>query len=88
MIQISQMKLPVKHTEEELKKAIAKVLKSIEDFTQKYDIIVGIHDIMVHDYGPGRKIVSFHAEIPANSDICMAHDIIDQMEQDIYDEFN
>ena len=64
------------------------LVKEIEEFSKKYDMIVGIHDMMIHDYGPGRKIVSFHAEIPANSDICMAHDIIDQMEQDIYDEFN
>ena len=62
-------------------------VKEIENFAKKYEIIHGIHDIMVHDYGPGRKIVSFHAEIPANSDICKAHDIIDQMEQDIFDEF-
>lgn len=62
-------------------------VKSIEEFASKYDTIQGIHDIMVHDYGPGRKIVSFHAEVPANSDICRAHDIIDQMEQDIYDKF-
>ena len=62
-------------------------VKEIKNFAKKYDIIHGIHDIMVHDYGPGRKIVSFHAEIPANSDICKAHDIIDQMEQDIFDEF-
>ena len=64
------------------------LVKGIEEFTKKYDMIVGIHDMMIHDYGPGRKIVSFHAEVPANSDICMAHDIIDQMEQDIYEEFN
>ena len=64
------------------------LVEGIEEFIKKYDMIVGIHDMMIHDYGPGRKIVSFHAEIPANSDICMAHDIIDQMEQDIYDEFN
>ena len=62
-------------------------VKSIEEFASKYDTIQGIHDIMVHDYGPGRKIISFHAEVPANSDICRAHDIIDQMEQDIYDKF-
>lgn len=62
-------------------------VKAIEEFAKKYDTIEGIHDIMVHDYGPGRKIVSFHAEIPANSDICRAHDIIDQMEQDIFEEF-
>lgn len=62
-------------------------VKAIEEFAKKYDTIEGIHDIMVHDYGPGRKIVSFHAEIPANSDICRTHDIIDQMEQDIFEEF-
>lgn len=62
-------------------------VSDIEKFAVKYDTIEGIHDIMVHDYGPGRKIVSFHAEVPANSDICRAHDIIDQMEQDIFEEF-
>ena len=60
----------------------------LEEFTKNYEMISGIHDIMVHDYGPGRKIISFHAEVPADCDICKAHDIIDQMEQDIYDEFN
>ena len=62
-------------------------VKEIEQFAIKYETIQGIHDIMVHDYGPGRKIVSFHAEVPANSDICRAHDIIDQMEQDIFEKF-
>ena len=62
-------------------------VKQIEEFAMKYEKIEGIHDIMVHDYGPGRKIVSFHAEVPANSDICRAHDIIDQMEQDIFENF-
>lgn len=62
-------------------------VKQIEEFAMKYETIEGIHDIMVHDYGPGRKIMSFHAEVPANSDICRAHDIIDQMEQDILEKF-
>lgn len=62
-------------------------VKQIEEFAMKYETIEEIHDIMVHDYGPGRKIVSFHAEVPANSDICRAHDIIDQMEQDIFENF-
>ena len=44
-------------------------VKEIADFAMQYDTIQGIHDIMVHDYGPGRKIISFHAEVPANSDI-------------------
>ncbi len=63
-------------------------VEKLEEFTKNYEMISGIHDIMVHDYGPGRKIISFHAEVPADCDICKAHDVIDQMEQDIYDEFN
>ncbi len=62
-------------------------VESIGKFANKYEGIEGIHDIMVHDYGPGRKIVSFHAEVPADADICKAHDVIDQMEQDIFNEF-
>ena len=63
-------------------------INDIEAETKKYEMISGIHDIMVHDYGPGRKIVSFHAEVPADGDICKVHDIIDQMEQDLYEKFN
>ena len=63
-------------------------IKDIEEAAKKYDMISGIHDIMVHDYGPGRKIVSFHAEVPADGDICKVHDIIYQMEQDLFEKFN
>ena len=66
----------------------AEFVEKLEKFAKNYTLISGIHDIMVHDYGPGRKIVSFHAEVPANCDICKAHDVIDQMEQDIYEKFN
>lgn len=62
-------------------------VKNIEEFAKNYETIEGIHDIMVHDYGPGRKIISFHAEVPADSNICKAHDIIDRMEQDIFEKF-
>lgn len=63
-------------------------VKEIEEFSKNYELVSGIHDIMVHDYGPGRKIISFHAEVPADCDIMKAHDIIDEMEQDIYKKFN
>lgn len=64
-------------------------VKSIEDFVKDYNpVIDGIHDIMVHDYGPGRKIISFHAEVPANADICKVHDVIDQLEQDMFEKFH
>lgn len=63
-------------------------VKDIEEFVKKYKLVVGIHDIMIHDYGPGRKIVSFHAEVPADINIGKAHDEIDKIEQDMYEKFN
>jgi len=62
-------------------------VKQIHEFVQKYSEIVGIHDIMIHDYGPGRKIVSFHAEVPTDGNICEVHDIIDGIEQEMYNKF-
>lgn len=63
-------------------------IREIEEFTKNYPEIIDIHDIMVHDYGPGRKILSFHAEVPANSNIEKAHDVIDQLESDLYKKFS
>ena len=62
-------------------------INNIIEFTKDYPMISGIHDIMVHDYGPGRQIVSFHAEVPADCDICKVHDVIDELEQDLYRKF-
>lgn len=46
--------------------------------------IVGLHDLMVHDYGPGRRILSLHAEVPAHCDIVVLHDIIDNLEKELW----
>ena len=62
-------------------------IDNIYKFTENYAQIIGIHDVMVHDYGPGRQIVSFHAEVPANSDINAAHEEIDQLERDMHEKF-
>ena len=62
-------------------------IQEIYDFTAQYPTIVGIHDVMVHDYGPGRKIVSFHAEVPSDCNINYAHEIIDDVERDMYEHF-
>ena len=62
-------------------------IKDIYEFSKQYPQIVGIHDVMVHDYGPGRQIVSFHAEVPADSDINIAHEEVDQMERDMHAKF-
>ena len=62
-------------------------IDDIYDFVENYSQIVGIHDVMVHDYGPGRQIVSFHAEVDSKSDINIAHEEIDQMERDMHEKF-
>lgn len=59
------------------------IVKHIKDFVKDYPDVIGIHDVMVHDYGPGRQIVSFHAEVSAKSDFSYVHDIIDNIERDL-----
>lgn len=58
----------------------------IDKLTQKvlsYDGIVGVHDLIIHDYGPGRLFGSIHTEVPANLDVTEIHDTIDLIEQDV-----
>ena len=63
-------------------------IRSITEKVLSYDGIIGIHDMIVHNYGPGRCVVSLHAEIPANMDIMKAHDVIDLAEQEISKEMD
>ncbi len=49
--------------------------------------IIGIHDMIVHDYGPGRVFISVHAEVPYEMDMLEAHDIIDFAEQRVAEQF-
>lgn len=60
--------------------------KEINDKILSYDGIVGVHDLIVHDYGPNRIFGSAHAEVPADVDIMISHDTIDCIEHDIYRE--
>ncbi len=62
-------------------------IDGIYEFVKGYPEIIGIHDVMVHDYGPGRQIVSFHAEVPSNSDINIAHEEVDKLERDMHEKF-
>ncbi len=55
-------------------------VQHIQETVLKQEHIVGIHDLIVHDYGPGRVFVSLHAEVPGNEDIFMLHDEIDNAE--------
>ena len=62
-------------------------IDEIYAFVKDYPRIVGIHDVMVHDYGPGRQIVSFHAEVPSDEDINIAHEEVDKLERDMHAKF-
>lgn len=56
--------------------------EKITRFVEKYDGIVGSHDLIVHNYGPGRNMASIHAEVPNDVDIEVSHEIIDRIERD------
>ena len=59
----------------------------IEKEVLRHKPIVGIHDLVVHDYGPGRKMLSLHAEVPGDMDIFQLHDVIDVTEVDVSAKF-
>ncbi len=58
-------------------------VKKIEDMMLEEEYIVGVHDLIIHDYGPGKTIVSAHAEVPADKNIMEIHDVIDNVEKRI-----
>ena len=60
-------------------------VKQISDIVMSYDKVLGIHDLIVHNYGPGRVLISLHAEVPANGDILSLHDMIDLIEHKLRD---
>lgn len=57
------------------------LVKSIEEIMLNEELIIGVHDLIVHDYGPNRIIASAHAEVPSDSDILEIHDVIDNVEK-------
>ena len=64
-------------------KPSAEYVEAIEKFVTSYDEVIGIHDLVVHDYGPGRVMISLHAEVPADRNILDVHDTIDNIERRI-----
>lgn len=59
------------------------LVKNLEKMMMSYEGVLGIHDLIVHDYGPSRRFASLHAEVPVNQDIMLSHDIIDTAEREI-----
>lgn len=64
------------------------LVKQIQEEVMKHKPICGIHDMIIHDYGPSRMIISLHAEVPGNINIFELHEIIDQTEVAISEKFN
>ena len=58
-------------------------VNKIYKIANSYDQIVGIHDLVVHDYGPARRMISFHGEVPEDGNINELHEVIDRCERQI-----
>ncbi len=54
----------------------------ISNFVRSFDGIVGTHDLLVHNYGPNRNIASIHAEVPADTNMNQAHEVVDRIERE------
>lgn len=67
-------KAPDSETVEEIRKKI-----------MSYEGVLGTHDLMVHDYGPGRKFASVHVEVAAEEDVLKSHDIVDNIEREFHE---
>ena len=63
------------------------LVKQLRDLVLSHPQVVGMHDLIIHDYGPGRRLCSFHAEVPQDADILAAHDAIDHIEREIKEKF-
>lgn len=58
-------------------------VEQIKEIVMAHEKICGIHDLIVHDYGPGRQMISLHAEVPAEDNILEIHDEIDLIEMEL-----
>ena len=63
------------------------LVRQLRELVLSHPQVVGIHDMIIHDYGPGRRLCSFHAEVPQDADILAAHDAIDHIEREIQEKF-
>lgn len=63
------------------------MVKDIQALILEHEQVVGIHDLIIHDYGPGRRMMSVHAEVSAQADMIEVHDIIDHIERELGEKF-
>lgn len=64
------------------------LVEAIEKKIMTYEGALGIHDLVVHEYGPGRIFASAHVEVDAEEDVMKSHDLVDNIERDIVAQFN
>ncbi len=62
------------------------LVQGIYEKIRSYEGIIGIHDLTVHSYGQGRTFASVHCEVPAEEDILISHDLIDNIERDFLEQ--
>lgn len=58
-------------------------VEQVKQIVMAHEMIQGIHDLVVHDYGPGRRMISLHAEVPGDRNIYEIHDLIDRIEREL-----
>lgn len=80
----------VKDTVDELlgKPADPEIINHIKEYVLKNDKIIGIHDLIIHSYGPGNMIGSCHVEVKSNESFTEVHDIVDSNEREIHNNLN
>ena len=80
----------VKDTVDELlgKPADPEIINHIKEYVLKNDKIIGIHDLIIHSYGPGNIIGSCHVEVKSNESFTEVHDIVDSIEREIHNNLN
>lgn len=64
------------------------LVQYIQQKIMGYEGVLGTHDLMIHDYGPGRLFASVHVEMAAERDVLESHDVIDNIEKDFFEEDN
>jgi len=66
----------------------AELVNKIKTKILSYDGVIGVHDLVVHNYGAKQLFVIAHVEVPADVDLMQAHDLIDNIEHDFWNELN
>lgn len=64
------------------------LVQDIKQTVLAHEGVIGVHDLMVHNYGPGRMVLSLHAEVPSDQDLLRSHDLIDRIERELVEKYH